>query len=725
MKNALLLILVGITIGVAATLPTFAQNTPNAYSDAAQLADAFNSNNKVAFYNLLAGYTTRQGETASPELVRERLRQSGNRILIEYADLLEKRVPATLNRAPISLNNGYVPEVFFNPTAPMLNGIGLDNFADGLSKFIIQRIKNEVSYNFLLRFQKEFLQHDEMKLLFPSTRDLLSVTDQKSINLMLGVLRSAFISDLDHLPANLPKLANEEKYKRIAQRRPALKTLAASAAAVAYLVDNRDHPDIVINRLPSFDFIRNSNNAGIKRSVNMLAFVSNSLKDVPTNPDTWINGDQLAQLERIPHATVLFIGLNYERFGKSIAALPIGGNTNAFNESPDTDLRDTDLPPPVITDDGYLEFETPASPSRAGTTPATPRKRGGLDTFFTQATSNGSTPTVSDFIQSFRLNYNPSTLQAYTDTATNAPYLLFKPYFDQFIQLGGHLNATLTNAKSSSRSNMQTAPYEVVSPYLATFLDVLGYAFINQYFGSPETYNAYRTIAPALLNLRQSVTERQYGAAIIYTSVLLGNALPDDIAAKQDMLKYGMFIANVAAAQNPTEVQLAIETVALPTGSSAVKQQSAFNISFNAYAGGFLGGEKLLQPATGAQNSWRGTGGLVAPFGIAFSKGLDRIGSATLFASFIDVGALVSFRFKDNNAALLPEFKLQNVLAPGLYGIYGLPNLPISLGVGVQYGPQLRKLTATNLSTSTSAAYRVNAFIAVDIPVFNLYNVPK
>lgn len=196
------------------------------------------------------------------------------------------------------------------------------------------------------------------------------------------------------------------------------------------------------------------------------------------------------------------------------------------------------------------------------------------------------------------------------------------------------------------------------------------------------------------------------------------------------ILKYGTFMANVAQAKSSEEVKSAIEAVALPVGSASIKRKTKSNIALNAYLG-FAGGSEY----NGETEEWRGVFGMTSPVGIAFSWGYkpkkcgDRIrargGSSSLFLSLIDIGAFSTFRLNDNETEVLPEVTLSNIFAPGLYHVYGIPKVPVSVGLGGQLGPQLRELTAdaTNISSGLNASIRM--FIAIDIPLLNFHTKPR
>jgi hypothetical protein len=225
-------------------------------------------------------------------------------------------------------------------------------------------------------------------------------------------------------------------------------------------------------------------------------------------------------------------------------------------------------------------------------------------------------------------------------------------------------------------------------------------------------------------NLLADVRTKSYSAGVIELSLIL-QKLSVNPSLVDGVIKYGTFMAGVATAKTSEEVQQAIEVVALPPGSYRVKRESRINISLNAYMGFYGGNEHMPQ----SENKDSFSAGLFAPVGFAFSRGAirfkDKKGgkSLSLFASVIDVGTLASFRFKDDNTAVSSDIKLKDIVAPGIFLIHGFGKSPISIGAGVQMGPALRDVDPNGVADIQKDYYiRAGGFIAVDIPIFNLYN---
>lgn len=261
----------------------------------------------------------------------------------------------------------------------------------------------------------------------------------------------------------------------------------------------------------------------------------------------------------------------------------------------------------------------------------------------------------------------------------------------------------------------------------------------------------------SIVELQESVSQENY-AAIIPGLLSTLEALVDPKILERsvflkEVLKYGNLAVTLTSAKTSEEFAQALESSILPTQSYRLKRNALFSISVNAYAGGFLAQERLLDPAVKTIKS--GLAGFTAPIGLGFNWGITvrkptkfshtpvvtKYGcrknksqvmngryysghSISLFASVIDIGAVVAFRIQDT-VAPSAQVQWKNIIAPGAYVVWGIGRTPLSLQFGVQYGPELRKveiLDGVSEITLNSRAWRIGGALTVDIPLYNIYS---
>ena len=210
-------------------------------------------------------------------------------------------------------------------------------------------------------------------------------------------------------------------------------------------------------------------------------------------------------------------------------------------------------------------------------------------------------------------------------------------------------------------------------------------------------------------------------------------SVPDsNTTTVERILKYGNLMASIVKSESPQEAEAAIEAAVLPAGSSSIKKNSRWNISLNAYIGGYFGRNSNSTDKIDGNNS---SVGVTAPIGVAVSWGLgyfnkgNSIGSLSLYGTLIDVGAIAGYRLNDDSTTLEQKVTLNDIFAPGAYLVYGIglpfkgfPYIPISVGYGWQYGSKLyHKQDDGTLAISDKSRWRSNWFVAVDIPLVNFY----
>lgn len=244
----------------------------------------------------------------------------------------------------------------------------------------------------------------------------------------------------------------------------------------------------------------------------------------------------------------------------------------------------------------------------------------------------------------------------------------------------------------------------------------------------PDKYTSFISTARKANGLILSLNQKKYSAAVVKAGLLLKEASLDSLV-DQSFFKYATFIAAVAESESSEEVKNAIEAAVLPAGSSRIKRRTKFNTSLNGYLGGYIGREYLVN--TSKNNDYNLSFGVSAPIGIALSWGKkpndkNFFGGSSIFVSLLDLGAIASVRLNDENSEDLPEFELQNIIAPGLFWGINIADSPFTFILGGQYGPQLRKISTNdpNNPTTLSNAFRLQAGVTVDIPLFNLKTIP-
>jgi len=271
-------------------------------------------------------------------------------------------------------------------------------------------------------------------------------------------------------------------------------------------------------------------------------------------------------------------------------------------------------------------------------------------------------------------------------------------------------------------------------------------------FGTPDA-NAvakFLPIAKKSLSIISSIQEKQYAIAFVNSLSLTSELLPNS-DFKTGLVKYGNFAVNIVTAENAEAMGKALETAALPVGSYKIKRNAIFNIGLNAYAGGFFGYEFLNNRGDGVlpMNVTHKSplAGFSAPLGITFSlagtkmynpsiakeknykrfkdkDGNEKVftgSSWSLFITAIDLGAVTAFRLTNDKTETLPDVTFKNIIAPGAYLVRGMRGVPISYGIGGQYGPQVRKIEDFDTDKNLISAWNVRLFIAIDIPLFNFY----
>lgn len=184
--------------------------------------------------------------------------------------------------------------------------------------------------------------------------------------------------------------------------------------------------------------------------------------------------------------------------------------------------------------------------------------------------------------------------------------------------------------------------------------------------------------------------------------------------------KYGNLLVSMANAQNSDQLLAILDRAAAPLQSYRKKRAAShFSASINLYPGLAGGVERQLE--TGSNKKEGTFVAFTTPLGLSLDYGTGKAGSFGVFLSLIDIGAVTAFRLKDT-VSLLPELTWKNVFAPGGYLTWGIPKSPLTLGLGAQYGPALRKVDVKNSTAIEASHFRFGLSLTVDVPLLFLHS---
>jgi hypothetical protein len=217
------------------------------------------------------------------------------------------------------------------------------------------------------------------------------------------------------------------------------------------------------------------------------------------------------------------------------------------------------------------------------------------------------------------------------------------------------------------------------------------------------------------VEIHEALRQKNYPALVAW----LGESASTYFRAQGNpqTLRYLSFASTLASARTEAEVTRALRTVSAPVGSYRLKRaqpnsrQRPVVVSLNGYVGG--GGGVEWSEATDAQPSARAAHvGASVPLGLEVSKATGK-GSIGFFIPIIDLGTVTSQRLGDGKTSGDAEIGFEQVLAPGLYVVWGpWSDRPLSFGLGVQSVGSLRE---SQVDEGLLDVWRFGAFVGLDL----------
>lgn len=583
----------------------------------------------------------------------------------------------------------------FQPTLSGIGNLDVTNIANGIAQFMIDRAKEELTVAFFNRFKDFAEKNPEFGILFPKTTDNLENLLSYKYPEMLPALRVGFFEDLKNMTLHLDEVLELPRYKKLLQNFPEVRVAIRSIRLVQQLASGNARPVDLFSSFADFPEWKDTTASpafqNFGSSVRLANIISNSLLD-QDGDRSWVPVSELNDLVQDTILFRIYLGLVYQKSQTENIVWYTGKNNTPY-----------------------------------------------------------------------------SFCQAMKEQKDNL--FLFENKLIKFIELGKEVSKRL-DTLDYRRKNDMPATKEDYYNYIGTAINITEYGFsFAQVFNTKLDISQYTIIVRKANDLYLHLYKEEYTQALINAMDILGGvsdllvkerARIDNmnkatvqaspaLTAKADALhntkdldnlikviaqltKYGVFMANMVEAKTPEEVASILDNAVLPVGSSSIKKNTDFNIAVQSYLGAYWRFNRLKHPT---QTAWSDQFGVSAPIGLSFSHGFGKVGSASLFLPLFDLGAVVDYRLRrdsvaDVNGNNTPEvgrnykIRLGQIVSPGAYLVYGFgANLPLSFGVGGQYGPGLSKIDGTGATTVINPQWRWSLFLAVDIPFFNLKSTDK
>lgn len=194
-------------------------------------------------------------------------------------------------------------------------GLNITNYVDGYAKFIVSRVKQELTSSYFEKFSKSFRndKYKDVRTIFSSTCSELDHIGDKIYNYKpyLNDLRSAFLADIKSVPLKLDKLLTDtsSQLTRVLNKNPNVHYIAKNSFHIGLELYNGKHIGRIISE---GSFVGTSGvDPALVFSLKTLKLFSEAFR-AKTNSNTnnfWISRVEANNLIRDMNFLKVFIGL--------------------------------------------------------------------------------------------------------------------------------------------------------------------------------------------------------------------------------------------------------------------------------------------------------------------------------------------------------------------------------------------------------------------------------
>jgi hypothetical protein len=635
-------------------------------------------------------------------------------------------------RLPQLAGSSAAPAILGTQGISALGGLNVTTFADGLAKFLVERVKEELSTAFFTRFKDELAKYPDLQILFPTTYTALRAVDVEIYNYTsyINLLREAFIKDFQTMLPQLRRLVMDKRYEPFFNNpsNKFLQPILLTSISISEQLQHGKHPGEILHNVANDATLKlDSIDPNLKPSFLTLDLFVQSLRS-NSQEHYLVPFDTIRQyLFRDEITLRIYLGLLYQQAeninftirgqSKSFRSIldSAASTANEF-EKLKSKIEEDQM---AIADRTNAVHQTLQAIRQQNRNPETKATYSEYFSFYSQTLD--LLEYSASVAEKWGASLNEEKKNTYFFVARSAGncYLDInqKKYASAILGLYSIYDTVFVKNKLSSELNRLASTGLTEKPTLNAILPQVSAVAVTEK-GKNLIKDLQKLIADTTPNC-ETISKKLKELSLEITS--------NQSVVIQKLIKYGNFGAQLAAAENSEDVKNLIESVALPAGSSSIKRKSSFNVSLNSYVGIFGGSERIK----GVDNSFRiNSYGLAAPVGISVSRGhsIFFIGtgkknwgwSSSIFLSIVDIGAIASFRFTNDSTESIPNIELKDIISPGIFFSLGIPKTPISINAGYQIGPLLRKVTATNNELGESYT-RISISVCVDIPLLNFY----
>lgn len=303
----------------------------------------------------------------------------------------------------------------------------------------------------------------------------------------------------------------------------------------------------------------------------------------------------------------------------------------------------------------------------------------------------------------------------------------------QVLLSGSNTNAGLTNQLSFDEARkVFDLSYQLIAG-VVDFADLVnGNTKVKDDFD--EKVGPYFTY---LSEIGEGISTKQYGKvldgsiSIIKRTAFLYSDKKLDTGTITKLQRFGSFMLNIIDAKDADAVESALDEL-VPKGQYSLKNTKPFTISLSAYPGIFAGAETIKKYKTDASGNIdykskkeASTSMSLSPYlpiGLDFnigdkvrSKKPDKHASTNFFIQFLDLGSVLNYRLtSDTTEQSDPDISFKQLLSAGFSVMRHFGNSPLTLGAGINYTPDLRKIAQSGV-TYQQNAFRYGIFLSIDV----------